>query len=395
MSLNDSVLVMSAEAENRLCAMRSLAKRSVKTVAISANPKAIGLLSRYPTKKYLLPSRATQFRLSYRDALLSLCKRGDILTIMPFTEADAYTLSTYKETFQDYVKATWVKDDVYENVRDRVKLLDLAKEAGLDVPKTRPLREWKDWSTPYVIKPRYSIMETDYGLYDLHDHVKIMGGGNKPDYESVEREMKHEPLVQQYIAGPEYGFFAIFNNGKARANFQHYRIRSRSYAGGISVFRRSTYSKALEEYGTKLLTALRWHGVAMVEVRFDIIDRKFKLLEVNPRFWGSLCLAIRAGVDFPYLYYEIASKGDCQPVFRYNKDITSQNLLGDVMYLHSILRARYPSFISKPGLSRELLSVIKSISRSNVEMLDRNDMLPFFADIWFTLLEARRKIFSF
>ena len=34
-----------------------------------------------------------------------------------------------------------------------------------------------------------------------------------------------------------------------------------------------------------------------------------KLIEVNPRFWGSLALAIYAGIDFPYLLYKLAMEG--------------------------------------------------------------------------------------
>jgi hypothetical protein len=42
-----------------------------------------------------------------------------------------------------------------------------------------------------------------------------------------------------------------------------------------------------------------WHGVAMVEFKIDRRDQLPKLMEINGRFWGSLQLAIDAGVDFP------------------------------------------------------------------------------------------------
>jgi len=44
-----------------------------------------------------------------------------------------------------------------------------------------------------------------------------------------------------------------------------------------------------------------------------------RLMEVNPRFWGTLDLAIRAGVNFPYLTATIAARGDVKPVSRYEK----------------------------------------------------------------------------
>jgi hypothetical protein len=48
-----------------------------------------------------------------------------------------------------------------------------------------------------------------------------------------------------------------------------------------------------------MLDALNWHGVAMVEFRRDDRDGEYKLMEVNPKFWGSLDLALAAGADFP------------------------------------------------------------------------------------------------
>jgi len=59
----------------------------------------------------------------------------------------------------------------------------------------------------------------------------------------------------------------------------------------------------------RLLDHVGWHGVAMVEFKLDERNNKPVLLEVNPRFWGSVYQAIAAGVDFPYLLYEMAVNG--------------------------------------------------------------------------------------
>ena len=56
----------------------------------------------------------------------------------------------------------------------------------------------------------------------------------------------------------------------------------------------------------RLLGPLGWHGVAMLEFKQDAAHREVFLIEVNGRFWGSLQLAIAAGVDFPYLTYQLA-----------------------------------------------------------------------------------------
>jgi len=79
----------------------------------------------------------------------------------------------------------------------------------------------------------------------------------------------------------------------------HRRIREYPASGGVSTCAESFYDADLEIYGRRLLDAMSWHGVAMAEFRHDSRDGQFKLIEVNPKLWGSLDLALTAGADFP------------------------------------------------------------------------------------------------
>jgi predicted ATP-grasp superfamily ATP-dependent carboligase len=79
----------------------------------------------------------------------------------------------------------------------------------------------------------------------------------------------------------------------------HRRVREYPAGGGVSSCAESFYDARLEAFGRRMLDALGWHGVAMVEFRQDSRDGELKLLEVNPKFWGSLDLAMAAGADFP------------------------------------------------------------------------------------------------
>lgn len=66
---------------------------------------------------------------------------------------------------------------------------------------------------------------------------------------------------------------------------------------------------ALVERSRRLLARLNWQGVAMVEYKIDASTGMPYLMEINGRFWGSLQLAIDAGVDFPRLLLEVATGG--------------------------------------------------------------------------------------
>jgi predicted ATP-grasp superfamily ATP-dependent carboligase len=198
-----------------------------------------------------------------------------------------------------------------------------------------------------------------------------------PDFDYVALEMKHDPIVQEYIVGPEYGYSALFNEGKMRASFQHRRILSLNYMGGASALREPTYVKKLEELGSRLLQVMKWHGPAMVEFKFDVQDKEFKLMEINPRFWGSLNLAVEAGIDFPYLYYKIASHGDCESVYDYRRNIVSHYLAGELSYLASLVRVHWcVGGVSGPSMLGQMRLILGTLGHSKFDVLDRKDIRP-------------------
>src|SRR6185503_13112360 len=85
------------------------------------------------------------------------------------------------------------------------------------------------------------------------------------------------------------------------------RIREKPPSGGVSVYCESiAIPQDLEASSGLLLNRLGWNGVAMVEFKLDREAGKAYLMEINGRFWGSLQLAVDAGVDFPRLLVEAA-----------------------------------------------------------------------------------------
>jgi biotin carboxylase len=94
-----------------------------------------------------------------------------------------------------------------------------------------------------------------------------------------------------------------------------------------------TLDKALRSQTERLLGLLGWHGVAMVEYKQDARTGRFYLMEINGRFWGSLQLAIDAGVDFPYLSFQLAAGMDLDLPRAYKVGVKSRWLLGDVDHL--------------------------------------------------------------
>jgi hypothetical protein len=117
------------------------------------------------------------------------------------------------------------------------------------------------------------------------------------------------PLLQEYIAGDGVGFFALYVDGECREYFMHRRVREVPPSGGASSCAESVLDDDIRLAGTRLLDALRWHGLAMVEFKRQTNSRDLYLMEINPKLWGSLDLAIASGVNFPTLAVSAAIGG--------------------------------------------------------------------------------------
>src|SRR5207248_184744 len=78
-----------------------------------------------------------------------------------------------------------------------------------------------------------------------------------------------EFVIQEYVRGVGIGVSMLFNHGKLRARFTHKRLHEKTAAGGISTLRIGVINPLLAEYALKLLENVKFHGVAMVEFKYD------------------------------------------------------------------------------------------------------------------------------
>jgi predicted ATP-grasp superfamily ATP-dependent carboligase len=140
-------------------------------------------------------------------------------------------------------------------------------------------------------------------------------------------------IVQEFIPATGYGVSMLFDRGQLKARFTHRRLRERSPSGGPSTLRESVRQPALEAHAERLLRHVGYHGVAMVEFKHDEVSGKSWFLEINPRWWGSLALAVRAGLDFPVLYHRLALGEILPSPPDYKTGVTVRWLLGDLFAL--------------------------------------------------------------
>ena len=231
---------------------------------------------------------------------------------------------------------------------------------------------------PCVVKARCSNVPTKTGFARDPGPGYAASHAELEDVVRARRQGEQWPLVQGWVAGQGKGVFALCDHGRVVAWFAHERLRDVQPSGSGSSLRRSAPTEArLRAPAERLLAALEWHGPAMVEFRDDGVHPPW-LIEVNGRFWGSLALAIAAGVDFPLLWIRMLGGEAVTAPPDYRDGVVVRWLWGDVKRFFHILRGRPRGYRAPyPGRAQavwELFGPQPAGTRS--ETWDRHDPWP-------------------
>jgi predicted ATP-grasp superfamily ATP-dependent carboligase len=296
------VLVTDAHYKHTLGAVRALSAEQVEVHAGSHLRNALTFYSKHVRKRFLYPNPTT--RGAFVHAIEELENRENYDAILPIGYEAWFSLATANSKSLDK-KIPMPPIESYLVACNKVKTLRLAKQLGMPIPETAFPENTADSRIP--------------GLrYPLVVKRALGAGGKLLIYDASEALAYHKQnvydcnpfVIQEFVPGEGYGFFALYNKGSLRVHFMHKRIREVPPSGGPSSAAESIYSPDLFALGSRILDALSWHGVAMVEFRKDANTGEFKLMEINPKFWGSLDLAIASGINFPYLAASLVTMKD-------------------------------------------------------------------------------------
>ncbi len=391
----DKILVLDGRQRSALALVRSLGRRGIHVAVGEENHPCLASVSKYCRHrfKYAPPAKAPR---PFIDSILDELRRDKYSMIFPMTDITCYLVSEFREEIAKYTQVPLVDRETFAKASEKLEVIETCKSLGLPVPRTWKLEKRSDiddfiaeFQFPVVIKPRRSRY--------LIDNAWVLTG---VDYafsaEELRRKIKDynpklpPPLIQERIPGQGAGTFVIFNKGELRGIFSHKRIREKPPSGGVSVLCESApISPLMRDYSVKLLQALGWHGVAMVEFKIDSRDNIPKIMEINGRFWGSLQLAIDAGIDFPYMLYRMTKDGDVPEQFDYRVGVQSRWLIGDFDHLMMImLKSRNALRLPKghPGRLKTLYEFVKFFKpRQKYDVLRFNDIRPFCHELglWF------------
>lgn len=377
------IVVTDADARAALAAVRSLGRAGHEIHTISSAPRALASASRFAHAEHVLPDAAESPE-AWVAELEALCTRIRADWILPVTEISLGAL--YAARLESRVPCLCPSAQAYSAATDKHGILEVAQRVGLRTPRSRLYEDPAtldrlppDFAYPIILKSRRSRFRTAAG-WGKGSVVRV-DDDRALARAVVDPVFAQGLLLQEFLPGHGAGVFLLAQGGRCLAAFAHRRLREKPPSGGVSVLSESVEpDPALLASSVALIGALGLDGVAMVEFRVGP-DGPPALMEINPRLWGSLQLAIDAGVDFPRLLWRMhAGLAVEQPAVRIG--VRTRWLLGDLDHLLIALRRREMRRATGRGAVRVVRDFLHAfVDGSRLEVLRRDDWRPFAREI--------------
>lgn len=366
------VLVTDTRYRASLAAVQSLGRAGYPVAALHTQgdggaPAAFA--SKYVKKRVALPCSAKDA--DYPGLLAQVCDSlgeecGAAPVVFPVGAATLAQLAEHREALEGHARFLVSPPAVLEAANDKRRVGELARSLGVPAPKEYPcpggaLPE----AFPVVVKPRCG---EKFGLHAEERYRKAYNpAGFRAAWEAMAR-YDPQPVVQELLTGEAVGVSLVMD-GKSRpvSALCHRRVREYPTQGGPSSCCESVWDGDLVEYAVRLLRGLGFVGLAMVEFKGG------KLLEINPRVWGSFPLTYKCGAPLARDYVR-ASLGEELPLIqgpRYRTGVRMQFVLNDGLACLGYLRQGQPG----RGL-RGLVDLLNPRVKDGVFSCD--DPRPFF-----------------
>lgn len=296
------MLVADAQAIGSLGVIRSLGRAGYPVLAYSQNADALGMHSRYLKRGLVAPPHSA--RQEFLQWLRATVAEHGIRALVP-SEGLLLALQDDFAEFAQLLPLSQSAQTVYTGM-SKYDLFAGFFEGGAalleNIPDSTLLEAGR--ALPEAMQ-RHSRVYAKIDACHSRDGngavVALPGGPELPARLQQLLETSPKILLQAHVEGQGVGIFLLRWQGKLLARFGHQRLHEVPHTGGASSYRRSWWQQAVYEDAVRRVEHLDWEGVAMLEYRYDHASGNFYLMEMNGRFWGSLHLALFAGVDFPRL----------------------------------------------------------------------------------------------
>ena len=298
------VLILGVEPRITVPVARSLHRLGVPVAVASLSPHDPTLHSQAIFRSLRLPNYEEPSS-GFVTALSAFIREHGFDMLIPTTDGALSAISQHYDSLSPLLHLGCPPAPIIDRVLNKEATLAIATQCGLRIPREyvvsaqANLGDIPELAFPVVAKPRQKSSAETFKVRYFHSERELG--------ESLKSGALDGAILQEYCVGDGVGVEVLVHQGTCIAAFQHRRLKEVPHTGGAAAMAvAESVDPQLKSMALSLLRGLDWEGVAMVEFRHDRATGTASLMEVNGRYWGTVALALMAGVDFPAYEWQIA-----------------------------------------------------------------------------------------
>ncbi len=394
-------LVMDARLRQSLVTVRSLGRRGMRVAALEIDSKT-ETHSRVPTfssrwceQEFAIPTyeQNTEPFLVYLEQVLDQTGARVLITSSDGTVA---VIRQHREQLERRVRIALAKEPALAIAINKELTLEIAERLGVCIPRgmivgsvNEVRNALREVGLPAVVKPNESwSWGQQQGIRLICKLVTTPDEARR----TVEKltSLGGPVLVQQFLSGRREAVNFLYANGEMYARFAQWAKRTHPQLGGVSVLRQGiAIPEDIGVQAERLVREIELEGYSEVEFRRDSEGKPY-LMEINPRLSASIEVAVRAGVDFPYLLYQWANGDRIDRVQGYRVGGWMRYLEGDFITTLEALAQH-----GRPGVTPPAQAILGFFGSfflpTGYDYVDWRDPLPAFtATVEFGQLVLRK-----
>jgi predicted ATP-grasp superfamily ATP-dependent carboligase len=337
----ESIMLLNGENRAGLGTARSFGKKGIPVFAGGCRVLSRTLYSKYCRRRFVYSSSSFGIERMHEDILRNVKKfQPDVL--FPLFSDTTYAVLKHLDEYEKYCRVIPTLDfKRYCIFIDKKGLLKEARKVGTNTAKTfypKNLDSVKELSAklnyPVLIKPR--IGQLAQGIVKVSSPSELtqkylqVSSQRSSDFAYDPRT----PTIQEFVPGDISTVYVLFEKGRHIASMVCRFERVYPVPYGAQLTNSTQQNEELRSLAVTMFRKLRWHGAANCHFIKDERDNTYKLIEINPRIWGTVESSIEAGVDFPYMMYRMALGEKIRETTQYKLGQTFRWILfGEFAYL--------------------------------------------------------------
>jgi D-aspartate ligase len=287
---------------NGLAAIRSLGRAGVRVLAVDHRPSALGFRSRY-AEPLVCPDPV-------RDETRFIAFLRALGRVVVFPTHDEGLNAVARHLGDLDVLAPFPDWTVLEQVQSKRVQIERAQAAGVDVPEThypdsaqQARAAAAELGLPVLVKPAHPV-----GFKQRFRRQAFRCETLEEAEQAYARAEEFAPMVQELVPGGDDALYTVGSyldrEGRPLGVFSGRKLRQTPPGIGTCRVGEAVWEQEAVDAALGLLRAFGYAGLSQVEFKRDPRDRRFKLMEINPRLWQWHGLASACGVDVARIAYE-------------------------------------------------------------------------------------------